>query len=109
MRLGLEAGAHTLDLAVEEGIKGVPIGADQLAEAGVKETLGPLRERGLEVCQIGAFGYNPLSTDRERQAQQRGMLGRGISLATATGFPPLTIFGGNYHTSGLGGWGARKI
>lgn len=109
MRLGLEAGAHTLDLAVEEGIKGVPIGADQLAEAGVKETLGPLRERGLEVCQIGAFGYNPLSTDRERQAQQRGMLERVIPLATETGCPYITICGGNYHPSGFGGGDARNF
>ena len=70
MRLGLEAGKYTLDLAAELGIAGVPISAGSLVEEGVEATLAPLRERGLQVCQIGAFGYNPLSTDRERQAQQ---------------------------------------
>ena len=46
MRLGLEAGAHTLDLAVKHGIKGVPIYSDQLVNEGLEKTLAPLKERG---------------------------------------------------------------
>ena len=50
MRLGLEAGKDTHDLAVELGIKGVPISAEQLVRDGVEATLAPLRARGLQVC-----------------------------------------------------------
>jgi len=37
IRLGLEAGAHTMDLAVEQGVRGVPISAGDLA---LKEVAG---------------------------------------------------------------------
>ncbi len=43
MRLGLEAGEHTFAFAKEYGIRGVTI--------------------GLDLCQIGAFGDNPLGPD----------------------------------------------
>jgi len=109
MRLGLEAGAHTHDLAVEQGVRGVPISIDQLVNDGVDATLAPLRERGLEVCQIGAFGYNPLSTDREAQAKQTEILEKGIPLAAATGCPYIVFCGGNYHPSGFGAGDARNF
>jgi sugar phosphate isomerase/epimerase len=102
MRLGLEAGKDTLDLAVELGIKGVPISADALARQGVEATLAPLRARGLEVCQIGAFGYNPLSSDAERQAGQATRLEKVIPLAPETGCTYITVCGGNRHPSGFG-------
>jgi len=102
MRLGLEAGSHTLDLAVELRIGGVPISADALVREGLDATLKPLRERGLAVCQIGAFGYNPLSTDQERQAGQCKVLEQVIPLAPETGCRYVTICGGNYHPSGFG-------
>ena len=101
MRLGFEAGEHTLDLAVELGIGGVPVNADQLVEQGVQKTLAPLRERGLSPCQIGAFGFNPLSTDREGQARQSETLRRAIPLAAETGCAYITIGPGNYHPSGF--------
>ena len=109
MRLGLEAGAHTLDLAAKHGIKGVPISADRLVKEGIQATLAPLRERGLAVCQIGAFGYNPLSTDRERQAQQTRVLEQAIPLAAQTGCPYIVICGGNYHPSGFGAGDPRNF
>jgi sugar phosphate isomerase/epimerase len=109
MRLGLEAGQHTLDLAVELGIVGVPVSAGQLVEDGVEATLEPLRECGLQVCQIGAFGYNPLSSDRERQAQQAALLEQVIPLAPETGCPYVVINGGNYHPSGFGAGDARNF
>ena len=109
MRLGLEAGQHTLDLAVEQNVKGVPIQAAQLVNEGLEATLAPLRERGLEVCQIGAFGYNPLSTDRERQAEQKVILEQVIPLAAETGCPYIVICGGNYHPSGFGAGDARNF
>jgi sugar phosphate isomerase/epimerase len=102
MRLGLEAGKDTLDLAAELGIRGVPILADGLVKKGVKATLAPLRARGLEVCQIGAFGYNPLSSDTERQAAQAVLLEQVIPLAPETGCAYVTICGGNRHPSGFG-------
>ncbi len=109
MRLGLEAGEHTRDLAVEQGIKGVPITAAQLVNDGVAATLTPLRERGLEVCQIGAFGFNPLSTDHEAQVRQRAILEQVIPLAVETGCPYIVINGGNYHPSGFGAGDARNF
>ena len=108
MRLGLEAGSHTLDLAVELGIGGVPISADALVREGLDATLEPLRERDLQVCQIGAFGYNPLSTDRERQAGQCKVLEQAISLAPQAGCRYVTICGGNYDPSGFGAGDARN-
>jgi sugar phosphate isomerase/epimerase len=102
MRLGLDAGQLTLDLAVELGISGVPIGTDQLAGQGVENALAPLRERGLRVCQIGAFGYNPLSPDREFQAAQSDALKKAIPLAAQTGCPYITIGPGNYNPAGWG-------
>jgi sugar phosphate isomerase/epimerase len=102
MRLGIEAGGHTLDLAVKHSIRGVPIYIDRLVNDGVEKTLAPLEERGLEVCQIGAFGYNPLSTDEAEQVRQTKMLEQAIPLANETGCSYLTICGGNYHPSGFG-------
>jgi sugar phosphate isomerase/epimerase len=109
MRLGLEAGAHTLDLALQHGIKGVPIWIDQLANDGVKTTLEPLRERGLQACQIGAFGYNPLSPIDAEQARQTQMLHKIIPLAADTGCPYIVVCAGNYHPSGFGAADARNF
>jgi sugar phosphate isomerase/epimerase len=102
MRLGVEAGEHTLDLAVELGIRGVPIGADQLVGQGVERCLAPLKDRGLQVCQIGAFGYNPLSSDQPGQAAQSELLKKAIPLAVHTGCAYIVIGPGNYHPSGFG-------
>jgi sugar phosphate isomerase/epimerase len=109
MRLGLEAGEHTLDVAVKHGIKGVPIYSDQLVNDGLEKTLAPLKERGLEVCQIGAFGYNPLSTDEAEQVRQTKMLEQLIPMAKDTGCSYITICGGNYHPSGFGAADARNF
>ncbi len=109
MRLGLEAGEHTFPLALEQGISGVPIGADQLLKDGVDATLAPLHARGLRVCQIGAFGYNPLSVDREGQERQRRVLEQAIPLAPAAGCPYIVICGGNYHPSGFGAGDRRNF
>lgn len=109
MRLGLEAGEFTHDLAVELGIRGVPISAAQLVNDGVTAALAPLRARGLEVCQIGAFGFNPLSTDHEAQLRQRAIVEQAIPLAVETGCPYIVINGGNYHPSGFGAGDARNF
>jgi sugar phosphate isomerase/epimerase len=102
MRLGIEAGKDTLDLAVELGIRGVPISAGALVKGGVETTLAPLRERGLEVCQVGALGYNPLNSDRERQAAQAALLEAAIPLAPQTGCTYITICGGNRNPNAFG-------
>ena len=109
MRLGLEVGRHTHDVAAEHGIKGVPISADQLINEGVSQTLAPLNERGLQVCQIGAFGFNPLSVDAEAQTKQTATLAQAIPLAADTGCPYIVINGGNYHPSGFGAADARNF
>ena len=101
MRLGLEAGEYTHDIAVEQTIQGVPVSAEQLVKDGVAATLKPLEARGLSVCQIGAFGFNPLSTDQARQSEQVEILRQAIPLAAETGCPYIVINGGNYHPSGF--------
>jgi sugar phosphate isomerase/epimerase len=109
MRLGLEAGPQTLELAVELGIKGVPLSMNQIIDNGVNATLSPLRDRGLQVCQIGAFGYNPLSSDRDGQVKQTAMLEQIIPLAPEIGCNYIVICGGNYHPSGFGAGDARNF
>lgn len=102
MRLGIEAGTLTLDIAVNEGILGVPVFADALLRDGIKAHLSPIRERGLEVCQIGAFGFNPLSIDFVNQKNQKEQLERIIPLAVEEiGCPFIVICGGNFHPSGF--------
>lgn len=109
MRLGLEAGAHTHDLAVELGISGVPIDAGRLVNDGVDATLAPLQARGLSVCQIGLFMFNPLSSDIEAQAKHAATLTNVIPLAAETGCPYIVINGGNYHPSAYGDGDARNF
>ena len=109
MRLGIEAGAHTYDVATEHGIQGVPISAQALVTDGVQAALAPLKERGLQVCQIGAFGYNPLHPDAARLAEQRTLLERTIPLAAETGCRYITVCGGNYHPSGFGAADPRNF
>jgi sugar phosphate isomerase/epimerase len=109
MRLGLDAGPLTLDLAVELEIKGVPVSMSEIINAGVETTLSPLRDKGLQVCQIGAFGYNPLSTDRESQIKQGAMLEHLIPLAPEVGCNYIVICGGNYHPSGFGAGDPRNF
>ena len=108
MRLGLEAGADTHAAARELGISGVPVAAADLAKTGADAVLAPLREAGLAVCQIGAFGVNPLSDDMAGQAEQQAMLRDAIPEAAATGCPWIVICGGNHHPSGFGGWDPRN-
>ncbi len=109
MRLGIEAGKDTLDAAKELGVSGVPVSAEQLVKDGVDAVLAPLRDQGLSVCQIGAFGFNPLSTDRERQSNQERILKDAIPLAAATGCPYVVICGGNYHPSGFASGDPRNF
>lgn len=108
MRLGIEAGADTVAAAIELGIKGVPINAIDLVANGVEATLAPLKKNVLEVCQIGAFGYNPLTEDKAALAEQTSVLEKVIPLAAATGCPYIVICGGNYHPSGFGAWDPRN-
>ena len=109
MRLGIDAGKHTQDVAVEHGIRGVPISADQLVNEGIEATLAPLNARGLQVCQIGAFGFNPLSTDAEAQARNADLVSKAIPLVAETGCPYIVINGGNYHPSGFAAADARNF
>lgn len=105
MKLGLEAGKDTLDLALAHGVQGVPVSAGDLVNKGVDATLSPLREQGLAVCQIGAFGFNALRVDPE----QRRILEAVIPLAAQTGCPYIVIGPGNYHPSAFGAVDKRNF
>ncbi len=109
MRLGLEAGKHTLELAEELGIRGVPVGGGALVEQGPEAALAPLRRRGLAVCQIGAFGFNPLSADAAAARGQADLLRKTIPLAPRTGCRYIVIGPGNYHPSGFAHFDPRNF
>jgi sugar phosphate isomerase/epimerase len=109
LRLGIEAGAHTFMVAAEHGIQGVPISADQLVKDGLEATLAPIRQRGLTVCQIGAFGFNPLSLDMAQKQQQRQVIENVIPMAVEAGCPYIVINGGNYHSSSFGAGDIRNF
>lgn len=104
MKLGLEAGAHTFALAERHGIKGVPISVDELVEKGPDAAVAPLREKGLEVCQIGAIGYNPLGPDKDAAEKQKQLIQKAIPMATAAGCPLIAISCGSYAGSAYGGF-----
>jgi sugar phosphate isomerase/epimerase len=92
LRLGIEAGANTLNFAVEHHIRGVPISADHLSAEGVS-----------------AFSFNPLSVDELQQAHQKNILTKVIPLAAETGCPYIVINGGNLHPSGFSAGDARNF
>ncbi|MDJ1009231.1 MAG: TIM barrel protein [Paracoccaceae bacterium] len=104
MRLGLEAGDDTVAAAVELGIEGVPIDAGALAREGYRKILAPLRKKGLSVCQIGAFGFNPLTSDTDALAAETEVLKSVLPMAAETGCPYVVICGGNIDPSGFGAW-----
>ena len=104
MKLGLEAGDHTYVLAERHGVAGVPISIGDLVAQGAEDALEPLRSRGLQVCQIGAIGYNPLSPDAKGVAEQTRLLKLGIPLAASTGCPAIAISCGSYAASAYGGY-----
>jgi sugar phosphate isomerase/epimerase len=95
MNLGLEAESATRDIARELGIRGVPIDAGTLSKNGVAATLAPLSALGLQVCQIGAFGFNALRLADD----QKALLDAVLPLAAETGCPYVVIGPGNYHSN----------
>jgi len=99
MQLGLEAGANTHDLAVELGVKGVPISAGQLVEQGVDATLAPLSEKGLAPCQIDCIGYNALAPDADEKAGQAALLDKTIPLAKQAGCRYIAIGPASYQAN----------
>jgi sugar phosphate isomerase/epimerase len=102
MRLAIDAGPHTIAAAKELGIRGVPVDGGELAKRGVAEVVDPIRAEGLEVCQIGAFGYNPLHPDTAVLSAKTELVGTLIGLAPQTGCRYIVINGGNLHPSGFG-------
>lgn len=109
MRLGLEAGPDTHKLAVELGIRGVPIDGGALVKEGVDASLVALREHGLVPCQIGAFGYNPLSPDAAAVKEQSELLRALIPLAAGTGCRYITISPASYAASPFSAYDVRNF
>lgn len=99
MKLGLMMGGDMIAVAKDLGFYSIPVWADELAKKGAKETCRPLRDAGLEVHTIGAFGFNPLNPDTAEQEQQRKVLKKVIDLAADTGARDILINGGNYGKS----------
>lgn len=108
MRLGLEAGKDTIAAAIELGINGVPVNGSDIVENGIEAVLAPLKKAGLDVCQIGAFGFNPLSDDHAAQQAALTMMQALIPLVKQAGCPYVVICGGNHHPSGFGGYDKRN-
>lgn len=105
LRLALDAGPATPELAAAHGVRGVPIHGGDLLERGVAATLAPLRERGLDPCQVGAMDFNPLRADAAAHAR----LDRLIGLAAEAGCPWIAITGGNYHAAAFAATDPRNF
>jgi sugar phosphate isomerase/epimerase len=101
IRFGIEVGPHTREMAKELGIKGVPIDVNELISRG-DALITEIKNDELEICQIGAFGYNPLHPDTSFLASQTEVIEKAIPLAASTGCPYIVINGGNFHPSGFG-------
>lgn len=108
IRLGLEAGADTRDIAIRNQVSGVPIGAHDLVETGAAAIKGELASSGLSVCQVGAFGYNPLHPDADVLQREGAILAEALRQAPETGCPYVVICGGNYHPTGFLGADRRN-
>jgi sugar phosphate isomerase/epimerase len=102
MKFGIEAGPLTLELACTHGARGVPIQAQELAEKGAEAVMAPLRERGLQAAQIGAFGFNPLHPDAAVVAAQTAILARAIELAPETGCRTIVLSCGSHRAAAYG-------
>lgn len=98
MRFAFEAGSATEDLACKYSIRGMPVVGSTLLDKGVEETLRPIRERGLEPCQLGLFEFNPLLAD----ANLFDRLDRLIGIAADIGCPWVAITGGSYQQNLFG-------
>jgi sugar phosphate isomerase/epimerase len=103
MKLALEAGPATLELASELALTGVPLDAEALLRDGVAATLAPLRARGLSPCQLGAFFFNPLDPDKTARAAAAARVARLIPLAAEAGCPFLAFSAGSHHSDVFGG------
>ncbi|MCX7012309.1 MAG: sugar phosphate isomerase/epimerase [Candidatus Sumerlaeota bacterium] len=101
MKLGISGKPDSIQLAKAHGASGVPILVNALANEGAKAATIALRDVGLEVCQISAFGFNPLSPERAKQEEQRRLVKKAIPLAPETGCPTIVVNGGNYDPSGF--------
>jgi sugar phosphate isomerase/epimerase len=93
MQFGLDAAPISIEMATELQITGVPISSHALLTEGVAKTLAPLQEKGLRVCQVGHFGYNPLIPSEQEKAN----LIKAMPLAKETGCPYIVITAGSYN------------
>jgi sugar phosphate isomerase/epimerase len=88
-------------IAGEIGAHGLPLWINALANQAPEAAIAPIRNAGMEVCQIGAFGYNPLSPNRDVQAQQERLVEEAILLVGRIGCPHVVINSGNRDVSGF--------
>jgi len=104
IRFAVDAGSDTVALAIETGCKGVPGDVGSLLASGVDKVVEPLREKGLELCELMCFGLNLLHP--EAALRQRGVdeLCKALPLAKQVGCPYVVTTAGNYNSNifGLG-------
>lgn len=101
MRIGIDAGASSIECAQKNGVAGVPVSSRALLEESTPSLLGPIRDAGLSVCQINAMGYNPLHPDPDNRAASREAVLNALERSSELGCPWISINGGNYHPSGF--------
>lgn len=105
MRLALEAGSATLELATKHRLAGVAIDAASL-EDGV--TVNQLTESGLAAAQIGVPMFNPLNDDAAALDTETRRLGRAIERCGEVHARHIMIGPGNHHSSGFAHWDPRN-
>ena len=110
MRLGLDAGEYTLDLAVRSrGSKVCLFRRINWSKDGVDATLAPLRAHGFAGLPDRRVGYNPLSVDRSGPGAPKTDDGAGHPSGADRPAALNCYCGGNYHPSGFAAGDARNF
>lgn len=97
MKLGLGLidadAAQIVHSAREHGATGILIGDWHFRETKADQLSGMLAENNLEICQFGAFGFNPLLPTKEKEKQTY----KQIELAAFLGAKTIVFSGGTYN------------
>lgn len=101
MRIGIDAGASSIEFAQAYGAAGVPVSSRALKENSVHSVLKPIKDTGLEVCQINAMGYNPLHPDDNVRLSSCETVLNAFEVSGDVGCPWVSINAGNHHPTGF--------
>ncbi|MBK1875515.1 sugar phosphate isomerase/epimerase family protein [Pelagicoccus mobilis] len=101
IRFAVEAGEHTESLAAEFNIPGIPVNLPAVLN-DVDSLAAGLQAKGLQACQIGAFGFNALSPDRSAREEMKQKIMTAMPLAAKLGCKHFAFAAGNANPNMFG-------